>query len=138
VKGSIEERTFIESISDGRYSLQAVITVTMSGINIYLGGGERDHIGSIAVSIPRESLTGSGKISCTTSIFNLLSHKDGDIAIIASEEVCKRTNQVTVVCAGIHVDNATPDELRRLEKNARSLTNTIVTKYKKLENNNEK
>lgn len=71
----------IEKIKDGKYSLQAVITKTNGGLSVYLGGGDEPHIGTVAISQPRLSQKGDGSISCTTSVINLLHHKDDTLAV---------------------------------------------------------
>ncbi|HZK60870.1 MAG TPA: hypothetical protein VFC41_02260, partial [Anaerovoracaceae bacterium] len=95
---------FCECVNDGKYTLESVVVQTMSGVNIYLVGGEESHIGSVAVSIPRSSLTGDGSISSTTSVFNLFAHKDDVLAVPLAEELSKQLNQVVVVSAGVHIE----------------------------------
>lgn len=106
---------FCECVNDGKYTLENVVVQTISGVNIYLGGGEESHIGSVSVSIPRPSLTGNGSISCTTSVFNLFSHKDNVLAVPLVEELSKQLNQVVVVSAGVHIEKATTEEITRIK-----------------------
>ena len=49
--------------------------------HILLSGGERSHIGCTVLAVPRPSLDGSGKMSSTASVLNVMGHKD--------EEVCR-------------------------------------------------
>ncbi|MDN5302141.1 MAG: hypothetical protein PWQ60_1655 [Thermoanaerobacteraceae bacterium] len=116
---------FIEKTGEGKFSLEAVVTVTQEGVNIYLGGGERPHIGSVAVSQPRSSLKGDGGISCTTSVLNLLGHKDDCLAVPMAEELCRRLKQTVVVTAGVHIDNATAEDIQRFKDYCKILCENI-------------
>jgi len=123
------QKTFFEKTGSGKHVIEAVVTRTCEGINIYIGGGEKSHIGAIVVSQPRYSLKGDGTISCTTSVFNIVGHKDDIIAIPLAEKLCKKTGQVVVVCAGFHVDNATLEDIKKLEKNGEELTEKLLKKF---------
>ncbi|MGI5838785.1 MAG: hypothetical protein ACOX8W_03910 [bacterium] len=106
---------------EGRYQMHCFVTITGEGVQIYLGGGERPHIGTIVVAQPRLSLTGDGRPACTTSVFNLLGHKDDIIAIPLAEEICKLLLQIVVVTAGVHVDKAGPDDITALREGGREI-----------------
>lgn len=117
---------FKETVGEGKHQLESVVTITEEGLNIYLGGGEKAHVGAIIISQPRLSLTGDGSISCTTSVINLLNHKDDKIAIPLAEELCKEINQVVVVTAGVHVDNAGVEDIKILLDNS----NVMISRLK--------
>ncbi|MDR7868648.1 MAG: hypothetical protein RIN56_17790 [Sporomusaceae bacterium] len=117
-----------EEVADGRYSLHAVLVTTADGISIYLGGGESPHIGTVVISQPRPSLRGDGQISCTTSVFNLIAHKDDSLAIPLAEELCKKHKQVVVVTAGVHIDNAEENDIARLGRNSAALAAKLMAR----------
>ncbi len=119
------EDVIVEKLEDGKYSLQAVAVRTQNGINIYIGGGELPHIGTVVISQPRLSLKGDGNTSCTTSVFNLVSHKDDAMAIPLAERICKKLNQVVVVTAGVHIDNADKQDIDRFIRNLASLGDSL-------------
>jgi len=123
-------QVFFECVNDGKYTIESVVVKTKSGVNIYLGGGEKSHIGTVVVSIPRPSLIGDGSISCTTSLFNLISHKDDILAVPLAEELTKQLNQVVVVSAGVHVEKATSEEITRIKTNLDILKNLILKHFK--------
>ncbi|MCR4441972.1 MAG: hypothetical protein QHH10_07170 [Peptococcaceae bacterium] len=120
-----------ERIDDGRYSLEAVAIDSSGGVSIYLGGGEKPHIGTVAVSQPRPSLSGDGTISCTTSVFNLLHHKDDKLAVPLAEMLCRALNQVVVVTAGIHIEQATSQEIMKFYENADMIGRKILGRLKR-------
>jgi len=123
-------QVFCECVKDGKYTIESVVVKTMSGINVYLGGGEKSHIGTVVVSIPRPSLTGDGSTSCTTSLFNLISHKDDILAVPLAEELAKQLKQVVVVSAGVHIEKATSEEITRIKKNLVIIKNLIGKHFK--------
>lgn len=115
-----------EEVADGRHSLHAVVISTADGINIYLGGGEYPHVGTVVISQPRPSLKGDGRTSCTTSVLNLLAHKDDCLAIPLAEILCKKLNQVVVVTAGVHIDKTDEDDIARVNRNMATLAVNLV------------
>jgi hypothetical protein len=123
------KEVFVETAGEGRLKLKAVVTAVPEGVNIYLGGGEKPHIGTVVISQPRQSLKCDGSTSCTTSVFNLLGHKDDGIAIPLAEEICKRLNRLVVVTAGVHIDNATIEDIERLKNSGRLLTDMILRHF---------
>ncbi|MBU9728905.1 prenylated flavin chaperone LpdD [Diplocloster modestus] len=78
---------------------------------IHFYGGDRGHIGSVAMAEPRPSLTGSGKISATVSVYTYAGHKDDILASTIAREVSAKLNRKCVVAVGIHYDHFTPDHL---------------------------
>lgn len=79
-----------------------------------LYGGEKPHIGSVCISVPRESLTGDGSVSCTTSVVNLPGHKDEQIGRMVSEALCKKYGAVTVCSCGFHIDHADKKQIKQV------------------------
>lgn len=74
-------------------------------------GGEKPHIGCTVQAVPRESLTGDGSISATSSVMNLSGHKDEALCRSLAEQVCKKTAAVVVCTGGFHVDGITKEQI---------------------------
>ena len=102
------------SAGDGKLAVKGTLTLTSGGAVLQLYGGTREHVGSVTVSIPRPSLKDSDNVSVTSSVINLLSHKDELVGRPAAEMLAAALNLPVVCIAGIHVDDATNDELRLL------------------------
>lgn len=64
-----------------------------------LHGGDRPHIGCAVLAIPRPSLRDDGSASCTSSVLNVLGHKDEALCRYVAEALCKQYGG-TVVCSG--------------------------------------
>ena len=71
-------------------------------ILILIRGGDKPHIGSVVLAVPRPSLTGEN-FSCTSSVLNVVGHKD--------ETICRA---VTVCTGGFHVDNLTAAQIQEV------------------------
>jgi gallate decarboxylase subunit D len=98
----------------GRVRLEMRADLTDEGVNILLVGGDRPHIGGVAMSLPRQSLSGGGP-ACDTWILPVPSHKDVVVAEKVSKLLCMATTLPVVVTAGIHFDAATRDEIEAVE-----------------------
>jgi hypothetical protein len=105
---------FSLSETSGRISFELSADVTDQGVDILVVGGDHPHIGGVVLSIPRPSLKGSG-IACDTWVAPVPGHKDAIVAQTISETVCKCVNSPVVVSTGIHVDEATGDEIIAIE-----------------------
>lgn len=80
-----------------------------------LGGGERSHIGGIVVMEP-------GK---TPRTIKLEGHYDHIVLQPIAEEACKKYNTKVVAVGGVHVDNASQDEIDLLVENCKELVKCI-------------
>lgn len=127
-KGGLRIRQIYESVEDGRYTIEAVLIDTQDGIMLYIGGGDKPHIGAVAISEPRPSMRDRCKVSCTTSVINRLSHMDDIIVVPIAEAVCRKANSITVASGGVHIDNADEADIKRLVENMEQLKVKIISK----------
>ena len=93
-----------------------------------ISGGDSPHIGCVTLSTPRPSLSDSKVISATTSVLNLIGHKDDEVARYVSHELSSKLNKNVVVTCGIHIDNITGEEINIIVKLLKELTETLVQK----------
>lgn len=101
----------------GKHRVWLFATVTARGILASLVGGEEPHLGGVVLSVPRPSLANPGVISCTSSLIPLVGHKDHEAARPLAEMLARETNQPVSVAAGIHIDNASPADIREYMEN---------------------
>jgi hypothetical protein len=80
-----------------------------------LGGGERSHIGGVAICEPGKK----------TQSVRLEDHYDDIILTPIAEAACKKYNTKVVAVGGVHVDNATKEEINKLVKNCKELIKCI-------------
>ena len=83
-------------------------------IFILIRGGDKPHLGSVVLAIPRKSLADEKISSCTSSVLNVTGHKDEFICRAVAESFCKKFRAVTVCTGGFHVDNITATQIQEV------------------------
>ena len=111
------------------YTVYAEVRLLGADVLVILSGGTKPHIGSIAVALPRPSLTDEEIISSTSSAYNFLGHKDHVIAQRVAEMLSSRLNRNVVAVAGFHIDKITQEGISRVVENCDALAKEI---YKEL------
>ncbi len=81
---------------------------------ITVSGGDKPHIGSTAIAVPRQSLLGNGRLSCTSSVINQSGHKDEAVIRKIAEEACCKYGCTVVCTGGIHIDGITKTQIDEL------------------------
>jgi len=80
-----------------------------------LGGGEKSHIGGVVICEP-------GK---TAQVIRLEGHFDDVVLKPIAEAACRKYKTTVVAVGGVHVDNATKEEINILVKNCNNLVNML-------------
>ena len=80
-----------------------------------LGGGEKSHIGGVIICEP-------GKNS---QVIRLENHYDYQVLTPIAEAACKKYNKTVVAVGGIHIDNATKEEINIIVNNCKELIKCI-------------
>ena len=96
---------------------------------VIISGGDSPHIGCVTLSTPRPSLLDPKVISSTTSVLNLVGHKDDEAARYVSNELSYKLNKNVVVTCGIHIDNITSEEIEITLKLIMELTEALIQKF---------
>ncbi|MHB8171382.1 MAG: prenylated flavin chaperone LpdD [Thermincolia bacterium] len=109
------------AIGEGRSGIEISATLTGEGVNILLTGGEKPHIGAVVMAIP-----GSG--GCETRVLIVPPHRDVEAAQPVAKMICSALGQVTVVTAGIHINNAEKWEIEELLNNTREAARQLLIK----------
>jgi hypothetical protein len=108
------------------YNLEAFVKEIGQDLLVALWGGERPHIGAVAVAQPRPSLRDQSEVSATASVFCYVGHKDDVIAKEAAESLSAALNRNTTVTAGIHWDDIDEAGIKTIVENSRQLVNMIL------------
>jgi hypothetical protein len=109
------------------YKLSAEVKFIGSDLLVVISGGDKPHIGSVAVAMPRPSLRNRPAMSATSSVYNVPGHKDQAIAQRASEVLSAKLNCTVVVTAGFHSDGISREGIKRVLENAEKLAEKIHT-----------
>ncbi|MFB0562580.1 MAG: hypothetical protein ACETWM_15350 [Candidatus Lokiarchaeia archaeon] len=126
-------KVFYVEDGEGRCHVWAFFFFLGDDLVVGIGGGEKPHVGALAIAEPRPSRDTPNEVSSTSSVITLLGHKDDIVAREAADYLARETNRVVTVTAGIHVENATEKEIGALIENSRRITQKIKEKIKTLE-----
>lgn len=84
-------------------------------IVFFLGGGERSHIGGVVIAEPGKKI----------NAIRLTGHYDDIVLQPIAETACKKYSKKVVAVGGVHVDNATKQEIDILIENCKRLVKKI-------------
>ena len=115
----------------GRWRVSATAIATGDGVTIHLGGGERPHVGAVAIAIPRPSRRDPARTSATSSVITVTGHKDDELAKPLAELTAARLGQVAVVVVGVHVEAATDEDIERLADHARQAVEALLAQLER-------
>lgn len=93
---------------DGKYSEEAIVVKCGQDISATIGGGDKYHIGAMAIGVPRKEFNNDEKRKCTasTSVICVLGHREDELSYNVAKYLATELNcTVTVVSIGIHIDN---------------------------------
>ena len=100
---------------EGKYKVFLEEKKIDEDIIFILGGGERSHIGGVVICEP-------GKKS---QVIRLEGHYDDIVLKPIAEAACKKYKTKVVSVGGVHVDDASKEEIDLLVKNCKELVKFI-------------
>ncbi len=112
------------------YEVRAEVCQIGEDVVILVSGGEKPHVGAVAVGIPRPSLEDPDVVSSTASVFALVGHKEDDVAKIIARKISALLNKNTVVTVGIHVDNINAEGIKLIQENCNKVVERILQHYR--------
>ena len=115
----------------GSFKVYAQGRLVGDDLVVSIWGGNRPHVGTVAVALPRNSLKEPGKISSTSSIFTLLGHKEDVIAKTFSEKLSAALNRVVVVTIGIHQDRLDEEGIGKFINNCDKIFGQVLKMLEK-------
>jgi hypothetical protein len=124
------ERMISLEAQRGRISLQLVATRMGRDLCVALSGGDRAHIGAVALSQARPSLQGDGSVSATTSVLALTGHKEDELARALAARLAVAIEATVCVSCGIHVDGIRGEEVQAVVALAEELTLELMDRLK--------
>jgi len=115
------------------YNLEAFVMKIGQDLLVAIWGGEKPHIGAVAVAQPRPSLKDRRLRSATASVFCYPGHKDDIIAKETAEMISAALNTNVTVMGGMHWDNIDEIGIKCAIENSRQLVKMIIEKIAKKE-----
>ena len=119
---------FIINTNEGEYDLWASVRQIGQDYLVAIWGGDKPHIGAVAMAQPRPSLRDPEVTSSTASVFAYVGHKEDELAKAAADIIAATLKTNVVVAAGIHWDNLPPEGIQRVIRNSEILVDMILAK----------
>ena len=110
----------------GRIRISMKAITVGEDLCVIICGGDSPHIGCVTLSVPRASLQDPAAVSATTSVLNVIGHKDDEAARYVSYVLSSKMNKNVVVTCGIHVDGITNEEIKITIEFLKSLTDRLI------------
>lgn len=127
------DKAFTVRTHEGKYDIFASIRLVGQDALIAIWGGEKPHIGAVAMAQPRPSLKDPDVTSATASVFTYVGHKEDDLAKATAEILAATLNTNVVVTAGIHWDNLSKEGIQQVIHNSETLVAIILEKITSME-----
>ena len=105
----------IAEVGEGRYKVWLEKKELDDGLVYILGGGEKSHIGGLVYKKP----------DAEAEVIKVQEHYDLEVLLPIADAACAKHNQPVVVTGGIHIDNATKDEIQIIINNCKELLKCI-------------
>ena len=100
---------------EGRYKVFLKKIQHDDDIIFLLGGGEKSHIGGVIICEPGKE----------KQELKLPGHYDYVALRIIAEVACKKYKNRVIILGGIHIDNATKEEIEILVSNCKNLVRSV-------------
>ena len=115
-------------LSSGKapHQVSARIIPCGNDLLVCIEGGDSPHIGAVALGIPRPGLSNPTKTSASASVLCVTGHKEDELARSAALRLSSHYNCRVVITVGIHIDDAQPEDLAKLETAFQKLLNKIA------------
>jgi hypothetical protein len=123
-------RTITIQQGAGRAAVTLIMHITDGkGLCGFLFGGETPHVGGVVYSIPRYD---RDEDHLTTDVSTICGpgHRDVLAAQRVAAAISVATGESTCITAGIHIDRATPDEIKALMDNCMEISNRFIAGLK--------
>jgi hypothetical protein len=121
----MNETPVIFKTQEGIFDLTASVMKVGQDAVVVIWGGERPHVGAVALAQSRKSLKDPDKISATASVLCLVGHKEDVVVKIVSERLATVADRPVAVAAGIHWDNLKESDFNQIFKNLEILIQMI-------------
>lgn len=103
------------SAGSGKYKVWLKEVKHGDDIVLFLGGGEKPHIGSVVLCEPGKK----------TRVITRETHLDWIVGKPIAEKVCRKRKKPVLCVAGVHLDNASKKEIELLKENCRKLAEKL-------------
>ncbi len=116
----------------GKYAVSMSVHVTTgNGLAVFISGGERPHLGGVALASPSTEIDGQQLSSCDLWTLTVPGHKDAQLAQKIAKKLCTALGEPVSVSLGVHVEHATMDDIKLLCDNVEAAADLFLKEYHK-------
>ena len=119
-------KEFTVKTEEDAYNLSASARLIGDDVLVAIWGGEKPHIGAVAVAQPRPSLRDPEVTSSSASVICRVGHKEDDLVKAAAEILAAALETYVVVTGGIHWDDLAPEAIQQVVRNTEILVDMIL------------
>ena len=119
---------FQAAAGDGIYKVEVLAVLCGKDLALTISGGDRHHIGAVALAVPRPSLSDPQKLSSSASVLTVVSHKEDELARQVALMLAASLNCTVTAAVGIHIDNAAEKDIAVLSANCFTALKEITAK----------
>ncbi len=105
----------MNTVGEGKYRVWLQCEGIGNDLVYILGGGQRSHIGSVVLKIPQKEVI----------IMKLEGHYDHEVLIPIAEAAAQKYHKKVVALGGVHIDNASKEDIDQLVSNCKELIKCI-------------
>lgn len=114
----------------GKYTVNLSAHVTKgNGLAVFISGGEKSHLGGVALASPSVQIDGQQLSSCDLWTLTIPGHKDAQLAQRIAKKLCIATEEPVSVSLGVHVEHATAEDIKLLCENVESAADLFLKEY---------
>ena len=115
---------------EGKYAVCMEVHETNgAGLVAFVYGGEFPHLGGVVLATPGRILHGSILSHCDIWSMTVPGHKDANLAQALAKKLCMATNEAVSVSLGIHIENASGEEIKTVCNNAEAAADLFLEAY---------
>jgi len=115
------EETYVRGVGIEQVTLR-VFGTGGNGFCCFLTGGERPHVGAVALAAP-------GALPDDLRTLTLPEHRDAEIAAQLARRLCEASGEAVSVTAGLHIDHATRTQIEALCENSRQALDEFIQRH---------
>lgn len=117
-------------LEKGRHQVCLSATSCGEDWNVVIVGGEKYHIGAVAMGIPSFIDGDTKRPMVTVNSSSVMGHKDDELARKVVIDLVKEFSKIVVVTMGIHVDHATEEDISILSNNTLEVCKRLAEQVK--------
>lgn len=119
------ETILVESAAGTKYAVRAEAAVCGDDLSVTVCGGTRAHVGAVSLAQYEPE-----RDSATVSTLCVYTHRDGEISALLAKELSRALRCTVTATVGIHIDDASPEELKTLSRNCAECCASLIEQAK--------